>query len=123
MNQAVETIPNPPTFYNQDIERWNNKFAKHIQERESFKKRYLRQTELTCLTRNTNIKQGDDEAPATTKKAGSVGHDKNKPSLFGKVLKRRTSRQSNYAPGVIDFDYAGNSSTFQHLINERKDLG
>lgn len=31
-------------------------------------------------------------------------------SLFGKVLKRRKSRQSNFGPGCIDFDYAGDSA-------------
>jgi hypothetical protein len=46
------------------------------------------------LTRNTNIKSGEDEnVPATTRsKGGSVGAADKKPSLFGKVLKRRMSR-------------------------------
>ena len=49
--------------------------------------------------------------------------DAARPSLFNQVLKRRKSRQSNFAPGVIDFDYAGDSAQFQHLITQRKDLG
>lgn len=44
-----------------------------------------------------------------------------KPSLFGQVLKRRKSRQSNFAPCVIDFDYAGDSAPFSHMINKRHD--
>lgn len=35
-----------------------------------------------------------------------------KPSLFAQVLKRRKSRQSNFAPGIIDFDYAGDSAQY-----------
>ena len=29
-NQAIETIPNPPSFYQADIDKWHKKFAKHI---------------------------------------------------------------------------------------------
>jgi hypothetical protein len=59
------------------------------------------------------------------KKAGMSADqsDAARPSLFNQVLKRRKSRQSNFAPGVIDFDYAGDSAQFQHLITQRKDLG
>ena len=45
----------------------------------------------------------------------------NKPSLFNQVLKRRRSRQSNYAPCVLDFNYAGDSAQYQHLIDKRTD--
>ena len=38
-------------------------------------------------------------------------------------MKRRKSRQSNIGPGCIDFDYAGDSAQYHHLIKERKDLG
>jgi hypothetical protein len=34
----MDTIPNPPSFYDKDIEEWRNKFAKHIKEREFVKK-------------------------------------------------------------------------------------
>lgn len=56
-------------------------------------------------------------------KASKSADPKDRPSLFGQVLKRRKSRQSNFAPGIIDFDYAGDSSKFHHLIKKRHDLG
>jgi hypothetical protein len=34
----MDTVPNPPSFYYNDIEKFNGKFAKHIKEREYFKK-------------------------------------------------------------------------------------
>mmetsp|Transcript_9681 Transcript_9681/g.16285 ORF Transcript_9681/g.16285 Transcript_9681/m.16285 type:complete len:195 (-) Transcript_9681:46-630(-) len=79
---------------------------------------------MSCLTRNTNVRA--EEGTASPKKQGAqkaeLAGQKNN-SLFNQVLKRRRSRQSTYAPGVIDFDYAGNSSQFQHLIEKRNDLG
>ena len=39
-------------------------------------------------------------------------------SEFKRVLVRRKSRQSVNAPTVIDIDYKGNSSGFQHLIGK-----
>ena len=38
MKKTIDTVPNPPSFYYNDIEKWNGKFAKHIKEREYFKK-------------------------------------------------------------------------------------
>jgi len=56
----MSTVPNPPSFFYADIEKWNSKFAKHIKERE-FTKRHLAKTqEINCLTRNTNIKDPED---------------------------------------------------------------
>ena len=50
--------------------------------------------------------------------------DLNRPSLFDQeFLRRKNSRQSTYAPCVLDFDYAGDSGQYQHLITTRKDLG
>ena len=34
----MDTIPNPPGFYDKDIELWRAKFQKHIKERENVKK-------------------------------------------------------------------------------------
>jgi len=39
------------------------------------------------------------------------------------VLKRRRSRQSTDAFNNVDFDYAGNSAEFGHLIKKRIDQG
>ena len=116
--KALDTVPNPPSFYYNDIEKWNAKFSKHIKEREYFKKQFQKTSNLTCRTFNTNIKEA--EKPVGSKSVDPKG---DRPSLFNQVLKRRKSRQSNYAPGVIDFDYAGDSSQFQHLISKRHDLG
>jgi hypothetical protein len=38
MKGSMDTVPNPPSFYYNDIEKWNGKFAKHITERDEFKK-------------------------------------------------------------------------------------
>jgi hypothetical protein len=118
--KPMDTVPNPPSFYYNDIEKWNAKFAKHIKDREYIKKQFQKSSELTCRTVNSNVRQQEDRAKSLSK-----SHDPKdaRPSLFGKVLERRKSRQSTCAPGVIDFDYAGDSSQFHHLIIQRKDLG
>jgi hypothetical protein len=36
--KAIETVPNPPSFYYDDIEKWNKKFKQHIKERDHFKR-------------------------------------------------------------------------------------
>tara|TARA_B110000285_G_C14919328_1_gene511815 strand:- start:246 stop:494 length:249 start_codon:yes stop_codon:yes gene_type:complete len=36
--RKMETIPNPPSFYEDDMQKWNQKFSKHIKEREIHKK-------------------------------------------------------------------------------------
>ena len=128
MPKGIETVPNPPSFYYNDIEKWNKKFAKHIKERDHFKRQFARTSQMTCLTRNTNVKIGDDSIAQTGRKGKKAGvsidpNDANRPSLFNQVLKRRKSRQSTNAPGVVDFDYAGDSGQYQHLISARNDLG
>lgn len=114
--KPAETIPNPPSFYYNDMEKWKAKFANHIKQRDAFKRQFTRTQELTCLTRNTNLKSAEEQAAAAKggkgKGASVDPGEANKSSLFNQVLKRRKSRQSNYAPGVIDFDYAGDSSKF-----------
>jgi hypothetical protein len=72
---------------------------------------------------NTNIR---DDVENFSKKKGksiapsaSVEVDKQGNSLFNTVLKRRKSRMSTFAPGVLDFDYAGDSAQYQHLIEKR----
>ena len=76
------------------------------------------------MTRNTNIKEAEDGPSMSKGKGKSSSLDPGqRTSLFKEVLKRRKSRQSNFMPGSIDFDYAGDSSKFHHLILARKDLG
>jgi hypothetical protein len=58
-NAVQTTIPNPPSFFDQDLEKWSKKFAKSIKERETFKRSLGKYCELTCMTKNTNIKEDD----------------------------------------------------------------
>lgn len=117
-----QTIPVGPSFYHKDIEFWQNKFQKHIKERDHHKRQLAKTQEINCLTRNTNIKAEEAGGGKKSKKGAPVSESvDNKPSLFNQVLKRRRSRQSTYAPGVIDYDYAGDSGQYQHLIEKRTD--
>lgn len=116
----MDTVPQPPSFVYDDVQRWQGKFTKHNREREFFKKQLGRTQEISCLTRNTNIKPPEDGGMNTTTKktARQTSFDPgqtNKTYLdnqFNGVLKRRKSRQSNLAPGSIDFNYAGDTSTY-----------
>jgi len=36
--KQMETVPNPPSFFYNDIEKWHAKFTKHIKDREYFKR-------------------------------------------------------------------------------------
>ena len=72
--KAMDTVPNPPSFFYNDMEKWNKKFAKHIKEREYFKRQIQKTGEISCLTKNTNIRA------AETKSADAKD---NHPSLFG----------------------------------------
>jgi hypothetical protein len=83
----MDTVPNPPSFYYNDIEKWNAKFTKHIKERDYIKKQFCKASELTCRTFNTNVK-----APEDGSKIKSVDQKDGRPSLFKQVLKRRKSR-------------------------------
>lgn len=112
----------PPSFYDADVDRWSKKFAAHVTARAAQKKQMGKTMTITCLTRNTNIKSVDDRGKG--KKGKSVvknADEKQGESLFDNVMKRRASRQSNYAPVVIDFNYAGDSSKVQHLLERRPD--
>lgn len=71
--KGVETVPNPPSFYYNDIEKWNKKFAKHIRERDHFKRQFARTSQMTCLTRNTNIKINEDSIAQTGRKGKKAG--------------------------------------------------
>lgn len=88
IKKAMDTVPNPPSFYYNDIDKWNAKFAKHIKERDYFKKQFQKTSELTCRTTNTNIKALEDGG----KSSKSADPKDNKHSLFNQVLKRRKSR-------------------------------
>lgn len=104
--KPAETVPVPPSFYDADIDRWYGKFKKDVEARQTQKKQLARVSDITCLTRNTNIRTEDDGGHG--KKRGKTqlatgGDDKGKNSLFNQVLKRRKSRGSIYAPVNLDF--------------------
>lgn len=74
------------------------------------------------MTKNINIKP--DEIDLNGKpNVRSSSLDASKTLLrfpvndFSKVLKRRKSRQSNFGPGCVDFNYAGDSAQYNHMIN------
>ena len=70
----METVPMPPSFYDDDIDKWKKKFAKSIKDRESTKQQMKRTQYITCLNRNINIKEGD-----TMVKSKSVKNPTGKP--------------------------------------------
>lgn len=48
----------PFSFFEEDQQKWKNKFIKAIKEREVVKKNIAKTQEITFLTRNTNVHQG-----------------------------------------------------------------
>jgi hypothetical protein len=90
--KAMETIPNPPSFYYNDIEKWNAKFSKHIKERDQEKRQMAKTHTLSLHTRNTNIKAPEDVSNGVKGKGGSLDPANGRSSLFNTVLKRRKSR-------------------------------
>ena len=79
------TNPQGPSFYYKDWEFWQNKFAKHNKERDAYKRHMARTQDINCLTRNTNIKDGEQTYGKRGKKSGAsaVENADAKPSLFG----------------------------------------
>lgn len=66
--KPTETVVNPPSFYENDIETFKKKFAKSLAERKKMKALYGKTQNLTCLTRNTNVKTSTE--PISTLVAG-----------------------------------------------------
>lgn len=96
------------------MRNWQNKFSKSIQEREKYKKLQSRQYDINCLNSNTNIIENEEVKPFG-KRSSSLA-EPSPSSTFKGVLTRRKSRQSNFGPGNIDIDYAGDSARWHHLI-------
>jgi hypothetical protein len=46
---------NPPTFYDNDLEKWKGKYSKAVQDRHDYKKKHYTKLELTSVTVNTNL--------------------------------------------------------------------
>jgi hypothetical protein len=55
MKSLTATITSPPSFYDKDMDKWNERYAKANKERQEFKKRHYQMLELTPLTVNTNL--------------------------------------------------------------------
>jgi hypothetical protein len=49
-----DTNGQPPSFYEDDLKKWEEKFARSVSDRQEFKKRFMSSRKLTCLTRNDN---------------------------------------------------------------------
>jgi hypothetical protein len=45
----------PPNFYDDDAQKWKEKFSKAVQDRQEFKKKQYTKLELTPVTVNTNL--------------------------------------------------------------------
>ena len=59
---GMETVPNPPTFFEKDMEfRFSEKYKKHISKREEEKRQLSKTSIINCLTKNINIKAADDQ--------------------------------------------------------------
>lgn len=46
-------------------------------------------------------------------------HEAQGPSEYRRVMQRRKSRQSTFAPVAVDFDYAGDCGKFDHIFKAR----
>lgn len=45
----------PPSFFNQDMEKWTQKFDAQIKDREDYKKKYFGKLDVTPATINVNL--------------------------------------------------------------------
>ena len=45
----------PPNFYDNDAEKWKEKFNKAVHDRQEYKKKHYVKLELTPVTVNTNL--------------------------------------------------------------------
>ena len=131
----------PPSFYNNDIEKWTQKFDKQVKDREEFKKNNFAKLEITPVTVNTNLEdphnvynsrgfhtslgfvKGHQLGGSTTNRTTNgdqVITKEGGDSEYKRVMERRKSRQSTRAPTTVDIDYAGNSARFEHIIKHRE---
>ena len=99
-DKTESILAHPPSFFDKDMEKWKQKFQKHIKEREIFKRNYQKTMEMTCYTRNTNVRKTEEnekEPPSPVKRGRTkeTSKDQSKEkhgSLSNKVMKRRKSR-------------------------------
>ena len=51
-SHANLTIDNPPSFYDDDVRKWNEKFTKSIKQREQYKRIYHSSEQRSVFTSN-----------------------------------------------------------------------
>ena len=95
----------PPSFFNQDMEKWSQKFDAQIKDREDYKKKYFAKLDVTPATVNLNLEDphkvfqargfhtslgfvmGAQMSGASTGRASE-----NPESEYKRVMERRRSR-------------------------------
>ena len=60
INTSGYTVPNPPRFFEDDMQKWKKKFVNALKHRENMKKLITKTDQITCLTLNTNVKAGSE---------------------------------------------------------------
>lgn len=59
MKSTSNANARPPTFYDNDVEKWKEKFSHAVQERQDYKRKQYVKLELTPVTVNTNLQDKD----------------------------------------------------------------
>ena len=108
---------NPPSFYDDEIMKQQKKYDPFVQSRQIHKKKVYSTFEWTGLTKNLNVR--NPEQLITSTYAANKLMATSGESTFKKALQRRKSRQSTYSPNCVDFDYIGNSASFEHCIKKQ----
>mmetsp|Transcript_15944 Transcript_15944/g.21631 ORF Transcript_15944/g.21631 Transcript_15944/m.21631 type:complete len:266 (-) Transcript_15944:416-1213(-) len=112
-------MENPPSFYDDDLRKRQEKYNKAIKDRAAFKRTYFSHERKTILAGNDNFEEVDaDKRLQEPKYTG--GQITATRSEFKRVIQRRRSRQSVAAPTNLDVDFIGNSNEHHHLIKAGK---
>ena len=56
VNPSKYMHTSPPSFYEDDIEKWHKRFESPIKERQEFKQRYMKKMDMNPFKLNTNVK-------------------------------------------------------------------
>ena len=123
-NALTTTIPMPPSFYEDDLEKKFKKYELALRDRQVFKQKFLKAQNLNISTISAipNQPEGEGFAKEQQYTGGLLQPTK---SEFQSVIKRRKSRMSVQSPTVVDFDHIGDHSKYEHIIknkNQTKDV-
>jgi hypothetical protein len=91
--KMISTVPNPPSFYDDEMQKWQNKFKKSVQERADYKKKNFKDTVI-----GLHAQAGD--------------------KIMELIHKRRKSRLSTNNFSNVDIDYEGDTKSFYHMIKK-----